>query len=685
MRYCILCGIPITQLPNEPWLQEFRAVWVEATHWDHVKLSGVGVCSEFDEAGVESVPRDAGKRYDDPLGPGPMIDVELRVFQLEHLIPPEYRVREPQPFWGWALHSSCWDLLCQTFAPDVNLLFGALLSVPIGLDGIVNWGHTYGGAAAFRHRGPVSALTSCFPDFFYIPPDFRSDPLHIPGLAAAIKSHVHLQHDLPQCRLAIANLSPEQDIFSRLAPELLEQILTLLPTRHVHSLRLASPIFARLNLSATFWASRFRQGNEFEHITEVSHNPPKSWKILYLSLRALSRDNPNMASRRRVWKLIQCLQTTVSQMADTPCNGFQSESWFESFMPVESFKGEKDVWQTAKRGIIDPEARFHRGCRVLRVRTLHASQPLRVRCVSVSLVHTGMGIFVSGLVFTYQDGGHDALGYIHQDQSVPIRFSTPQRIQGWQLALDTLGVRAIAVVTEDGTVSPWAGEPGGFPAWHLAEDEGISAVRAEFDAFKMVSLSRNKPLGLPSKHAWRNSRLWHSVPPDHLLFDGNNDYHSQDSSGPIISTVLFGGPDRSFISSLVEIAIWTFNGAYIGRMEFLYADASQNQHLGDVEAVGSNISSQERDSYQRTPMAIDSAGGEELVGIEVKEMSGYVIGLKLRTNLGREVTSPQHLMSNRIRWRAIKPTGSKVVGLFSTHSHIFQSLGLISTSLGVER
>ncbi|KAL2689459.1 hypothetical protein Neosp_003513 [[Neocosmospora] mangrovei] len=168
----------------------------------------------------------------------------------------------------------------------------------------------------------------------------------------------------------------------------------------------------------------------------------------------------------------------------------------------------------------------------------------------------------------------------------------------------------------------------------------------------MVSLSRNKPRGLPSKHEWRNSRLWYNVPPDHLLFDGNDDYHSQDSSGPIISTVLFGGPEGRFISSLIEIAIWTFNGAYIGKMEFLYADAWQNQHLGDMEPAGTIPPREQRDSYQRTSMTIDSAGGEEL----------------LRTNFGREVTSPQHLMSNRIRWRAIKPTGSKVVGLFSTHA-----------------
>ncbi|RSM19184.1 hypothetical protein CDV31_001860 [Fusarium ambrosium] len=682
MRYCVLCGIPITRLPNEPWLQEFRAVWVETTHWDHVKLSGVGICSEFDQVGVDSVPRDVDKRYDDPKGPGPIIDVELRIFQLEHLIPLEYRVREPQAFWGWAFHSSCWDLLNQTFTPDLNLIFAALLSVPIGLDGIINWGHTYGGAAAFRRRGSVSTLISCFPDFFYIPPDYRSDPLRIPGLTKAMNNDLHPKDDTSHCRFEITNFSLEKDIFSRLAPELLEQILTILPTRDVHSLRLASPIFAMLDLSGTFWASRFRQGSEFQHMTEVSHNTPKSWKTLYLTVRGLSRDNPNMASRRRVWKLVQCLQTTVSQMANTPCHGTPLESWFESFMPTEASK-EEDLWQTAKRGVIDSEARFHRGCRVLRARTLHFSQPLRVQSMSVSLVHTGMGVFVSGLVFIYQDGTQDALGYIHQDQSVPIQFSTPQQIQGWQLALDTSGIRSIAIVTEDGAVSPWAGEPEDFPKWHLAEDEDISAIRAEFDAFKMVSLSRNKPR-LPSKHEWRNSRLWYNVPPDHLLFDGNDEYHSQDSSGPIISTVLFGGPDRRFISSLVEIVIWTFNGAYIGKMEFLYADASQNQHLGDMEPFGSVPSTEQRDSYQRTSMAIDSAGGEELVGIEVKEMSGYVIGLKLRTNFGREVTSPQHLMSNRIRWRAIRPTGSKVVGLFSTHSHIFQSLGLISTSLGVE-
>lgn len=437
-------------------------MWVEGTNYDDVKLSGVGNLGQYPVDGVVSVPIDDDKRYDEPVGLVPMIDVQLGI-PLHDQVP-------PHPFWGWAFHSSCWDLLCQTFTPDLKLLFAALLSVPIQWDGMVNWGHTYGGAAEFQTYGSVLSLASCFSRLSPVTPDFRTDPLHIPGLDEAIGNHANLKHDPSHSRLVIANLSPQQDIFSRLATELLEHIVTLLPTRDARSLRLASPVFATLNLSVRFWASRFRPGNEYEHITEVFHNPPISWKTLYLTLPTLSRDNPNMVNRRRVWKLVQRLQTAISQMANTPCNGSPAEPSVE-----------EDVWQTARREIIDPEARFNCNCRVLRVRTLHISQPLRVQCMSVSLAHTVTGIFVSGLAFVHQDGGHDALGYIHQDQSVPIRFSTPQRIQGWQLALDTSGVRAIAVVAEDGTVSPWAGEPGNFPRWHLAEDEGIFAVRAEFD------------------------------------------------------------------------------------------------------------------------------------------------------------------------------------------------------------
>lgn len=133
----------------------------------------------------------------------------------------------------------------------------------------------------------------------------------------------------------------------------------------------------------------------------------------------------------------------------------------------------------------------------------------------------------------------------------------------------------------------------------------------------MVSLSRNKPRGPPGRHAWRNSRLWHSVPPDDLFLDGINEHYTQDSSDPIVSTVLFGGRDKH----LIEIAIWAVDGARVERIDFVYTNRLQNECLGNMVPAGMN--------YQRTPLAINNAWGEELEGIEVKEMPGYVAALKV--------------------------------------------------------
>lgn len=43
------------------------------------------------------------------------------------------------------------------------------------------------------------------------------------------------------------------------------------------------------------------------------------------------------------------------------------------------------------------------------------------------------------------------------------------------------GIKAIAVVTDDGATSSWAGEPRDLPRWHPVESGGISAVKAKLD------------------------------------------------------------------------------------------------------------------------------------------------------------------------------------------------------------
>ena len=499
MRRCALCGIPISRQLHEPWLKEFRAgefaiasnypgranlclVWAEDHNWDDVKLSGVGICGEHDNVSDSTVPIDPSKRYDDNLDQDALMDITLVGSNIVEIVYPVTDRYGRGPFRGWEFHASCWDLFNVGFTPNLRLLYAACLSMPVGRDNLMNWGHKYGGAATIAwDYNNLPVLGSQFSDYTSITQDFRSDPFHVPALAKAIERSTHLQNDTFLSRLSPNGLNLNGDEFRRLSPELLQIIVILLPTHDVHSLRLASPAFALLSLSERFWASRFREGNEFEYIFEPLHSPPESWRTLYLSLQNWACDNPSMANRKRVWALAKRLQNALCQLEGVPCDGIASWEWFESLRASEDPR--QTPWLTAAQNIDDMKTTFSRGCRVLRARILHFSPPLEAQSMSVSFVHTTGGRFVSGLSFVDNGSKSHALGYIHRD-SVLIQIPTAQRIQGWELAFDTSGIKAIAVVTEDGSKSPWAGEPGNFPRWYLAEAEGISAIKAEFDVSK---------------------------------------------------------------------------------------------------------------------------------------------------------------------------------------------------------
>ncbi|SCO76557.1 uncharacterized protein FRV6_00769 [Fusarium oxysporum] len=401
MKYCTLCGVPFTRSLNEAWIENVRAVWIEGTSWNRTAVSGVGRWGEYDDDPCVPVPADRQTRYDSHSGPGPTIEMGLTPSNPTVYLNPDV-ADEP---WGYGFHESCWSIFTKNYKPNLDVLFAACLSMPTDTNTLLDWGHGYAGASSVKQQLDMPIRSSCFRSLEAIPQTFRSDPYHVPGLVNAINGAARLQNDfLSQLEPTVQSL--QSDSFSRLVPELLQAIVIHLPTSDVRSLRLASPVFATLELSERFWASRFQPGHEFEHLPGVHDRPPESWRVLYLSLK---------------------------------------------------------IWA---RGIS--------------------------RQMSVSFVDTAAGRFISGFNMIDEHDRSHALGYQHGNVMWRISLPLDEPIQGWELAMDLSGIKRIAAVQSDGKLTSWAGESAGLPRWRLKEAQGVSAVKAEFDALKLVSISRDK-------------------------------------------------------------------------------------------------------------------------------------------------------------------------------------------------
>lgn len=84
-----------------------------------------------------------------------------------------------------------------------------------------------------------------FDDRFPVPGEMQANPMNLFGLRKALTSSDPLQIDPFQSHLSANKLFSTDDSFSSLSPELLQLIVTLLLTRDVRSLRLASPVLPR--------------------------------------------------------------------------------------------------------------------------------------------------------------------------------------------------------------------------------------------------------------------------------------------------------------------------------------------------------------------------------------------------------------------------------------------------------
>ncbi|KAF6513292.1 hypothetical protein HZS61_006617 [Fusarium oxysporum f. sp. conglutinans] len=201
-----------------------------------------------------------------------------------------------------------------------------------------------------------------------------------------------------------------------------------------------------------------------------------------------------MANRQRVWGLAKRLQATLTQLDGVSCQGSALGTWFETMPdgPDQNMPEAEVSWHTASRAVASPRKSFFYGSRVLRAHALYFPEPVKLRQMSVSFVDTAAVSFISGFNMIDEHERSHALGYQHGNAMWRISLPLDEPIQGWELAMDLSGIKGIAAVQSDGNLTSWTGESAGLPRWRLKEAQGVSAVKAEFDALKLVSISRDK-------------------------------------------------------------------------------------------------------------------------------------------------------------------------------------------------
>jgi hypothetical protein len=99
-----------------------------------------------------------------------------------------------------------------------------------------------------------------------------------------------------------------------------------------------------------------------------------------------------------------------------------------------------------------------------------------------------------------------------------------------------------------------------------------------------------------------------------------------------ITSVFFGESDDMYSSILTEVVIWIFDVCYITGIEFRFADASDNRHLGNIgpfdqEFPGRRNFSDSNDSS--VSFMIDGVAGERLKSVEVQERGASLVGMKV--------------------------------------------------------
>ncbi|CAG9993138.1 unnamed protein product [Clonostachys byssicola] len=635
-------------------------------------------------------------------------------------------VRPLVPFlWGFAIHSFCWDMLNAESAPDLQVLFQACLSMPLSRSGALDWGHGYIGliepVPIEDPRGSKLGAKDMMGDWWRY---------STPSQIAEIHELVEAEHAAPIMAQPMPEEGPEiptaGDCFLSLPTELREMILFNLPSGDVYALKLASPVFANMQLSESFWASRFAFEHEFGYALEARSSRPRSWRLLYFSMDRL-KENPavSLTGRYRVWELSSMLKHQLREAVHPACHG---EPVIGLIEPQHSSEWLKTQWQTATRGLVNEPDFFEFGCRPLRTRVVQVPTPLRLDRMVVSFARVGTEKYISGLELIHDDSSIK-IGYTGRgEQQIEIDESLLP-ICGWHLALGMSGLQGIAAIMKDGSLCSWAGKYEDLPQYSLRGGGGdILAMKAEFDAFRMVSLSIHT--SNMETTTWINNVPWKylcpwmpEIPPEHYFLDGSGQEYAHwymgleggtdvGKSRPI-DTFYFGGSHGELLPFIKEITVWALVGIniQITSVVFTYTDSSRDRSFGMITSDPDAEDEIEEDPEEvKFSVPIDGPGGERIQCIDVLytklfDTRPMLKGLKIRTNRRTSEVLPapeptERKIANNIldnaeypsqdpdqqrtadvsqNWITLEPRGQEIVGIYAVLGwNVIENFGLIS-------
>jgi hypothetical protein len=461
----------------------------------------------------------------------------------------------------------------------------------------LDWGHDFGGL--FNVGG--QPCYSWEKRFVRENQDWTStamvDPYYIPEISDLPLQAVNTP------RPSFGTIRETRDCFTVLPLEIRIAIASYLSTVDALTLRRASSSFLPIIDSQQFWASRFWVYAERSWLFESQQwDKSHDWRALYRHTHEAHRSR-GMQNRVRIWKLVQSIRAMLrlefiepasSRPGGTPINGTWSEA----------------------TGNLRPgglPGSFHEGCRRFYEQQTTTSS---LSSIGFSVIQLGDAEYITGLRLTYCRGEPVQLGY----RSVGTESSiTSTTLLGFNLTVGSRGIQGLQCILHDGQTSPSVGDYHAPRTKRLALYKPITAIKAGFDGFKMVSLAVTDCLTDPlqpttePRQALRDSAIWFPRIPS-LSLSLNEGYfaarHSITDGFQPLCWTSFGGPRGRYLRYLTGVSAM-FRGSLFRGLTFHY-------NISDVPLACRQLGRDTASEAVKTKhFVIDGPGGEIITNVGV--------------------------------------------------------------------